>query len=300
MTSIVLAEFDLGSHQMIRRRAVVGLSLLSALLFSAFVVQSASAIERTTSNNTTAVTCVPDAGKTGDFKDAHCLETATGDGAFKHEVIALNTTTEAAATNAGATESTKKSEPAVLKASIGLAKVTIECTVAKNITKNSTVHNVEPVSKQHTFTGVGESEFTTCNVKEMAKCVVAEPIVTKATIHGVEKMVGPNKGESNAMGVEYVGSGPEETFAEIEFKNKGAEACAQNGKKYPIKGNVIATSGPTTESGQENKASGVPLVFTPKFNMQTLKLGPNPATFETIITSTMAGGGSPISLTTTT
>jgi hypothetical protein len=63
---------------------------------------------------------------------------------------------------------------------------------------------------------------------------------------------------------------------------------------------MIATNGPTAESAQENKESGATLVFTPKFKMQTLTLGGNPAEFETITTATMFGLGNPISLTTTT
>jgi hypothetical protein len=181
-----------------------------------------------------------------------------------------------------------------------LAKVDIECETVKNNVKNSTIHNVEPTSKQHTFTGTIETEFTNCKVTELLKCSVTEPIISKATVHGVEGMEGP-LGEKNAMGLEFIGDGAEEEFASVEFKNKGAEVCSLNGKKFPIKGSVIATNGPTTESGQEHRESGSTLVFTPKFKMQTLFLGPNAAEFSTILTPTMAGeNGNPISLTTTT
>jgi hypothetical protein len=78
---------------MIGRRAVVGLSLLSALLFCAFAAQSASAALKT-STNTTGFTCVKGVTEKGDFKDEHCDETNVGKGAFKHELIPLNTTTE--------------------------------------------------------------------------------------------------------------------------------------------------------------------------------------------------------------
>jgi hypothetical protein len=281
---------------MIGRRAVIGLSLLSSILLSAFAAQSAFAAEET-SKNTTAFTCEK-VGPGNEFADAHC-DNKTG-GEFAHKLIPLNTTTELEGSNTSVTESTKKSEPAVLKGTIGLAKVTIECAKVKNNTAKSLVHNVEPVAGQHTFTGTAQNEFSECNVKELAKCIVAEPITSNANIHAVEGMEGP-KAEKNAMGIEFIGSGAEETFAEVEFKNKGAEACSLNAKKFPIKGKVVATSGPTTESAQNNKHSGATLVFTPKFKMQTLKLGPNEATFETIGTATMAGaGGNPISLTTTT
>ncbi len=287
---------------MIARRAIIGLSLLSALLFSAFAAQSASALLVTVSNNTTAFTCVK-GGPTKDFSKAHCNKEDTvvpPTGEYGHEVIALNTTTEVDATNKNVTNSTKDSEPLVLTGTVALAKVEIECLTVKNNAANSTVHNVEPVSKQHKFTGTIQTEFSECNVKKVTKCIVKEPIISNATVNGVEGMEGP-KGEKNAMGMEFVGSGAEETFAEIEFKNKGAEACSLNGKTFPVKGRAVATDGPTTESSQENKESGATLVFTPKFKMQTLKLGPNAAEFHGILTPKMAGvGGNPISMTTTT
>jgi hypothetical protein len=149
----------------------------------------------------------------------------------------------------------------------------------------------------HTFTGTVEIEFSECNIKKITKCVIAEPIIFGFSVHGVEKMVGPN-GEPNTMGVEFIGLKENETFTEIEFINKGAEACSLNGKKFPIRGSVIGTSGPETSSPQENKASGATLVFK---NMNTPKIGPNAAEFHGILTWTMKEtGGKPIALTTTT
>ncbi len=286
---------------MIGRRAAIGLSLLSALLVCAFAAQSASALVVTKSNNTTAFTCVKEGG-VQDFSGVHCNPADTvapGNGEYGHDLIALNTPTEIDMTNSAVTESTKKSEPAVLKGTISLAKVTIECTTVKNNVKTSLVENTEPIAGQHTLKGTIQTEFSTCNVKELVKCIVAEPIVAGATVHGVGGMEGPF-GEKNAMGLEFVGHGLEETFATIKFKNKGAEACSLNGKEFPVKGRMIATNGPTTESAQENKESGATLVFTPKVKMQTLKFGPNAAEFSSVLTPTMAGGGSPISMTTAT
>lgn len=285
---------------MIGRRAVIGLSLLSALLFCALAAQSASAIVTVKSNNTTAFTCVKDPLKKGDFNDAHCDITGVkGASEYKHDLIPLDTTTEVEATNEKVTESTTKPQPATLKGTVAGVKSEIHCNKVKNVVKNSLVHNVQPAKEQHTFTGTIETEFTDCSVSKPAKCDVAEPIISKAEVHGVEGMEGP-KGEKNAMGLEFIGHGAEETFATIEYINNGAEICALKGAKFKVKGRVVATNGPTTESAQENRESGATLVFTPKFKMQTLTLGGNPSEFETIVTPTMAGGGNPISMTTTT
>ncbi len=283
---------------MIGRRTVIGLSLLSALLVCAFAAQSASAIVTKHSLNTTMVTCKKEATKTHEFADAHCDTKASpvNTGEFAHVKVAAGTTTNIGATNAGVTESTKKAEPAILKGTIGLAKITIECTVVKNNVVTSSGTNTEPAGGQHTVSGFGETEFSTCNVKELLKCVVAEPIVAKVNGTGAEGMEGP-KGEKNAMGGLVVGAGAEETFAEIEFKNKGAEACSLNAKKFPVKGSVVATGGPTTESAQEGKGTGATVVYTPKFKMQTLKLGPNAAELS-LITTVTGPNGTPLSATT--
>jgi hypothetical protein len=271
---------------MIGRKAVIGLSLLSALLFCAVVAQSAAAAAAT---NTTAFTCVKQAG--GKFNDAHCDNKVSGE--FEHVAIS-GTTEKVAATNENVTNETKSSEPAVLKGTVPGGKTQIECTKVKNEVENSSLTNSES-EKKHKLTGKARTEFSTCTVVEPKKCTVKEPIVSNATVEGLEGLTGP-KGEANAMGGEFKGSGLEETFAEITYE--GAE-CALKGQTFKVKGSAIATSGPTTESAQNNQWSGATLVFTPKFSMQTLKLGANAAEFSGIFTSTMSGGN-PIALTTVT
>ncbi|MGB7686023.1 MAG: hypothetical protein WBL45_09615 [Solirubrobacterales bacterium] len=280
---------------MIGRKAVIGLSLLCALLFCAFAAQSASAEKST---NTTAFTCVASGGTTNkDFVDAHCDEAITpGKGSFEHLVIANDTTTALAATNDKVTNGTKDSEPATLKGTIGLAKVDILCTKVKNDTTKSFIHNVDSGEKKHTVTGEARVEYTGCEVKELAKCIVTEPIVAEATFVGTEGL-GAAK---NEMGQNFVGKGKEETFAEIQFTNKSeAEKCSLDKKIFPVKGSAIGTSGPTTKSPQTNKHSGATLVFSPENGMEKLFLGPNAAEFTSIVTPTMSGGN-PITLTTTT
>ncbi len=285
---------------MIGRRAVIGLSLLSALLFCAFAAQSASAMVVPPSTNTTAHTCVKaNPVKTGHFEDEHCDKThPKKEGEWTHSLIKIGETTTIDGTNEKVTNSTKDKEVATLKGTIGLAKVDIQCNVVKNNTKNSWIRNAEPKATEHTFEGTIETEFTDCEVKELLKCDVTEPIVSKALVHGADKFEGP-KGEPNAMGIEFVGEGPEEEFATVQFTNLGLEKCSLHEKKFVVKGRVVGTNGPTTESAQNGKETGATLVFTPKFKMQTLKLGPNAAEFSTIVTPQMPSGG-PIALTTTT
>lgn len=254
---------------MIGRRAVVGLSLLSALLFCAFAAQSASAA---VSTNTTMYTCITAPGN-GDFEDAHCDKRhPEKKGNFTHELIPLNTTTEVAA---------EQTTNAVLKSKVGLTATEITCTVTKNNAAESLSHNVDNAGK-HELTGVVVTEFKTCTVNKPAKCTVKEPIVSRAKVVGVEKL----GAGANEMGAELKGSGEEETFAEITFE--GAE-CSLKGKTFKVKGSVIGTSpiGNTIEP----KHTGGTAVFSPEKEMEKLKLGVEVAEFTVTVTQKMAGGG---------
>src|ERR1043166_608754 len=235
---------------MIGRRAVIGLSLLSALLFCAFAAQSASAAK---SIKTTAFTCVDTfPNNTGDFKDPHCdKEGTTGAERYEHIGIPNNTTTAVYADNQAVTGETKKSEPAVLTGAIGLTKTEVTCTSVENdisedpVTKapRSNIHNVVTEVdkvKHHTMTGSVKTKYTGCTVQKPEKCSVKEPIEANATYEGVE---GLGAG-ANEMGVEFKGSGAEETFAELTYTG---ESCALKNQTFKIKGSVVATSGPGTE-----------------------------------------------------
>jgi hypothetical protein len=276
---------------MIGRRAVIGLSLLSALLVCALAAQSASAV---TATNTTAFTCAPVIGGAG-FSDAHCDNAVASGATFKHDLITGTTTIEG--TNEKVTpgekgEATAKSEPAVLKGKLLGGKVTVTCQKVKNNTTESWIENSEPTGKVHKITGTIVTEFSGCAVTETLKCVVKEPIISRANIDGVEGITGPNL-EANAMGLEFKGDGANETFTEIFFENKEKEVCplVNEKKPFPVKGSVIATSGPTTKAKQTNVPAGATLVFEKNIEkatqMQKLTLGLEPSEFSTIATARM-------------
>jgi hypothetical protein len=291
-----LANQRFKENQMRGRNVFVGLCILNAVLFGALGAQTASAI---TGDNTTAFTCASNGGAK-DFSKAHCDpgDTVTpGTGSFGHVTIS-GKTSEIDATNSAVTNSTKDSEPAVLKGIVALVKTEITCSTVKADAKNSFIENIELAGKGHVVKGTVRSEFTKCTVNAPSKCTIKEPIVSEAKIEGVEALIPPNPTlEGEAMGVEFKGEGgPGTTFADLVYE--GAE-CALKGKKFEVTGNAIATAGPSTESRQDNRESGATLVFTPKFNMQELKIGSNLAEFTSIVTPKMAGGN-PISLTTTT
>ena len=269
---------------MIGRRTVIGLSLLSALLFSAFAVQSASAA---ISANTTMFTCV-DTGeaKTGDFTDAHCdTEGEKGKSQYAHVSISNGSTTKLQATNKTTGVETVAT---VLKSKVGLVSTEITCNTVESNTENSLAHN-EELNGKHTITGLAELKFTNCSVQKPAKCDVVEPIVAKVEMNGVDKL---GAGETE-MGLEIKGIGAEETFTEMTFTE--AE-CTLKGTTVKLKGSAIGTG----KVAQGKKHAGATMVFSPENGMQKLKFGTSEATVTSTVTVTNATSKTPISPTTTT
>jgi len=271
---------------MIGRRATIGFSLLCALVFCAFAAQSASAVP---AKNTTAFTCVENGG-VKDFEDPHCDKKGeVGGGKFGHVPIPLNQTTEITVTNAKTKNMTKESSPTVFKFQFAGQVVEISCKTVHGV---GTLHNVEPVAKEHKVTGTLTIKVNGCEVKKPEKCFVKEPIEYKTEFEGVEGL-GP---EANTHGIEFrphMGS----PFALIEITFIGGE-CVLNGKVAPIVGTEIATGTP----GPTEKHSGATLKFTKEMTKETLTVDKLPAEHSGGLTLRMAPIGgqeqSPISFTT--
>jgi hypothetical protein len=261
------------------RRAAVGLSLLCALVFSAFAAQSASAL------GTTAFTCKPFVGVAGSkgFSDEHCEKAAEGISVkFVHEAFAG--ATGVVGTNEKTASETTKSTTAVLHTiTVGL-EVTIEC---KKVSSTGTLENkeIENAEKQKEMVAAGSAvtiSYSECTVSKPLKagveiCQVKEPIVAKANSTTVKQ-----------ENVTFSPSGA--NFTEITLENKAPEVCTIKGT-FPITGNAIGKpAGPAT-------APGATLVFTGE---GSLKFGASAASLTATETIRMSGaGGNPISLTRT-
>jgi len=264
------------------RRAVIGLSLLSALVFCAFAAPNASAAA---AKNTTAFTCVKVTPGSGVFEDEHCDKAKAG-GEYTHapltgnptNIVVDNTTTGGATTNA------------VLKGEAAGAKVEITCT---KVSGKGSIENKEPVAKEHKIIIVLTTEFTSCTVNKPAKCTVKAIVVKEAKGEGVEGL-GAGK---NEMGVEFKPAAGE-IFVTINLE--GAE-CALKATPLEIKGTAIATGGTAT---QTEKHSGATAIFTNAMTKETLSFGGKPAEFSATTTTRMEDVGGvkqpPISLTTVT
>jgi hypothetical protein len=268
---------------MIGRKAIVGLSLLCAFLFSAFSAQGVSAASAT---NTTAFACVKvAAGATGEFEDAHCdRKVSTKDG-YTHQLINGKTQVETTNETTGGAKST-----GILEASPFKVATRIECSIASG---EGTFENTEPSAKVHSGIGSGSSKFSNCTVIKPVKCTTKEIVAKIGSGVPLEGLTGPN-GEANAMGGELQ---PEagKPFATITLE--GAE-CALNGLPFPVEGSAIATNGPGTAEAQNRKWTGGTAVYTPA--MSNLVAGGRPATISITTTVKMKGGGDTIVGTTVT
>jgi hypothetical protein len=272
--------------EMTGRRAIVGLSLLCTLVFCALAAQGASAAP---GKNTTAFTCVENGGAK-DFEDPHCdQKVAAGEGKFGHVPIALNQTTEITVTNAKTKNNTVESSPTVFKFEFAGEVVEVSC---KTVHGLGTLHNVEPILKEHKVTGTLTIKVTGCKVEKPAKCFVKEPIEFKTEFEGVEEL-GPEK---NTHGLEFKPH-KEGPFALIEINFVGLE-CVLKGKVAPIVGTMIATGTPNPKE----KHSGATLKFTKEMTKETLTVDGKPAEHSGGLTLRMAPIGGqeqhPISFTT--
>ncbi len=282
------------------RRAVIGLSLLCALLFSAFAVQSASATV-----GTTAFTCVSGGGEK-DFADAHCDEPKAG-GGFGHVAIGESTTL-VELTNAKTANKTTEAKHALFKSTSGGIAIEITCTTAqgeaslKNIAKGPDGGMAVEGKEGGTLNFSGCKMPKPVNAGKEELCKVAEPI--KTTGSSITRVLqGPEK---NTMGVEFKPTVKEEkaqAFVELAFENIPGKACFLAGKVIPVTGTAMAT-GARGPSNSVNSSGGT-LLFTTAMTKETLKFGAAAAEFEASITVSMTNEvdkkttENPITLTTT-
>lgn len=257
---------------MIGRKAIVGVSLLSALVFCAFVAQSATAAP---AKKTTAFTCV-EFGGLKDFEDAHCdHRVAPEQGKFGHVPIPQNQTTEVTVTNEKTGFGTVESTPTVLKFFLGIKPVEISCKTVHGV---GTMHNMEPLPQEHKVTGTLTVKATECKVLKPMKCFVKEPIEYLTEFEGVEGL-GP---EENTHGIEFKPHIEEEgTLMTITLE--GPE-CPFKGVVVPITGTMIATGGPNPKE----QHSGATQIFTNEMTKETLKAGGKPAEHSGALTMKMA------------
>jgi hypothetical protein len=269
-----------------RRRTIIGLLSLSALVLCAFAAPNAMAIK-----GTTAFTCKPKTGVFGSvgFSDEHCTKEAKDTAVkFVHEEIAPETSTETSLTNEKTAGGTTASTPTDIHFTIGGVTVTISCNALSGLAH---FINIKPPKTP-------AEVALTAVVIAIKACKVTKP--AKCSIKGEEaKMLDGGEGKTIVKEVEgksemYVEFFPAKEKPFSTFTLEGAE-CALNGITVEVKGSARANV--TTNEGQKD---GPILTFTAAQTEKTLKVGASPASIEATFTQRMSGvGGNPIAFTTT-
>jgi hypothetical protein len=247
---------------MIGRRAVIGLSLLCALAFSAIAATGAMAETKTT----TAFTCVPAEGGEG-FSREHCSAAdAVSVGAkFKHAEITANSWTPIHASNEKTAEETKKSTEPILHAIIGGLKATITC---KTMTTTGELENF--------FEG-GVMDVKGRNVViKFEGCVLSGTLATIESCKINEEKITTNELEStslvNTMEAEYK---PQVGKVFATFKLKECKTAKLNETTFEVLGTSKAISdGATIETNEATSAgltvAGQAAQFTSKSTLRMI------------------------------
>ncbi len=198
------------------RRAIVGLCMLCALVFSAIAAQGAAAA----SNGTTAFTCksvTPAAGTAG-FSDSACKNAVSTNANFEHVAFS-------GSTNLTGTGGLTKLHSVISGVEVELQSTSLE--------GSGTMENMVVAGEngEHTANGSGVIEYKGVTVTKPAGkgCVVTGGEVKTKTLKATTAGQG--------MGLKFE---PNEGTLFAEFNVTGCSIAALNGK-YEVKGSVIGT-----------------------------------------------------------
>lgn len=268
---------------MIGRRAIAGLSLLTALVVCAFAAPNALAVQ-----GTTAFTCMP-VKEAAAFADEHCTKEAEGGEGWIHEEIKEDVFTKLSVTN---NETMTKTVPSKFKATVDKKLFEAEATAFTGCAEGSSVENSTEGGVMKTK-GTACGEFTNVTVTEPKKCAVKNnAIALEGSIWFGEVFINPFT-KKEVMYLDFV---PEAGLPLADFEVIGNE-CPIKGKKVEVTGHA-ATAELLTTSARE----GSTVKFTTARTGLSLKVEGAKAEFEGTFTPRMdVDGGkptNPITLTT--
>jgi hypothetical protein len=262
------------------RRALVGLSLLCALAFTAFSAASASAA----TSGTTPVTCV-DTSPTnnGDYTDAHCDTTSAtkGTGRYSHVAIGAETT-NVVGTNEKTASSTTASTRAVFEATAGgiatkLEATTVSSTSTQKKLLTGEVHETKGSNIVFTFSGIA--------VVNPTPCTVHSPGQPNGTVQTAPLNSFPVNGSSPHK-VKFEPVTPP-VILTLEVTGVG---CPINGLVLNLTGTFLTEpSGQHAAVGGVQSAGATLIINVTKASGQ-VKLGGQPASLTSVITTKMEGG----------
>ncbi len=247
------------------RRAIIGLSLLSTLVFCAFAAPSATAVL-----GTTAFKCVKTDAVGEEFSDEHCTNQEQGKAGFTQMQITPNTEAKITVNNSVTGSEVFNSKLRGVAAGI---EFTLEASSFHSCVNKTTVENKKPGERGE---AVGKfcGEFSTVKVNKPAKCEIEKGII-KLLESGTGKTIVKEVEKKQEMYIEFI---PPEGKPFAEFTFAGGE-CALKGTKVSVTGSAKANV--TTN---ESQTDGATLNFTTAQTGKTLKAAGNEAAFEGVFT----------------
>jgi hypothetical protein len=248
------------------RRAVIGLSLLSTLVFCAFAAPNATAVL-----GTTAFKCVKTDAIGEEFSDEHCTSPQQGKAGFTQMQITPNTEAKITVNNSVTGSEVFSSK---LRGVVSAIEFELEAGSFHSCVGKTTVENRYNGVKQGEAWGKFCGEFSTVKVNKPAKCEIEKGIV-KLLESGTGKTIVKEVEKKQEMYIEFT---PPEGKPFSEFTFAGGE-CALKGAKVSVTGSAKANV--TTN---ESQTDGATLNFTTAQTGKTLKVGINKAEFEGVFT----------------
>jgi hypothetical protein len=297
---------DMKEIQMNRRKAIVWLSILSALCVAAVGASGASAA-------TTVGECTTAAGTAKDFSDAHCDKGVTaGTGTFGHILFANGgTAIPVTATNANTAAETTASTPATLEGKISGIPIAVKCTIveATGTVTNNAGGTVTFGNATTTFRGPLGPNGEFCEQEVPEKCAGHSVTVAKTTSAQTDPMnlkissttkTGPTGEvitfhEENAagteMGLKFAPTVAGGNFTEVTVDCPVATTA-------PVKGFTYATPGRVNGSLASTSGSGATVVFSKSSSIGGLLFAGLPATLTGALTFKRTSNGNALISTT--
>jgi hypothetical protein len=260
-------------------RAVAGLALLCALLFSAVMASSASAVK-----GTTAFTCLSNVEKVAGFEDEHCTKTQASPAKFKHVAIAENTTVKTHVTNERTNATTTGPTTLTLTAEKQplVGETEIQCKKLQG--HGDLTNDKNEATKEHTIHGTsGTLLYSECSFTKPSFCkvkggqILAEKVTATSAAQGDALLFKPEEG-TTFVTIEAEGFGcpsklpvegevlAKENGATIEFTEAeitGTKKLTVNGQPAGLGGKATVRSAETTTKvGEAYKETGTPISST--------------------------------------
>lgn len=231
------------------RRAIIGLSLLCALVFCASAAPSAMALK-----GTTLFTCIKATGGGAGFSDEHCTKSVASGASYEMKEIKDHESTAPTVTN---NETSDKDIPTKLLFTYNGTQIELEAKTFLSCAAGAEVEGLTVLEEWMVIRGEGCGTYSNVVVNKAKNCVIKGGTVTLNTVTGNGNVGIPPGGKEELMFLEWTVPG-HEAFASFTL-----EKC-ENGelnKAYAVFASKAVNVVPSN-MGTEGTVDGPTIKFT--------------------------------------